>query len=81
MDSTFSNWSGVVGPKGMTTAQVAYRNGVFARTVEATDWKEEVEREKLSAHDLDSAAAARFVADENVTLTSTMTRLGLAKQV
>jgi putative tricarboxylic transport membrane protein len=79
IDTAFSNWRGVVGPKGLTAPQVAYWNGVFERTIKTADWKEEVEREKLTEHYLDSAGATKFVADQDKRLSATMAKLGLAK--
>jgi len=32
-DAVFSNWRGFVGPKGMTPAQIAYWDGIFAKVV------------------------------------------------
>ncbi len=79
IDTVFSNWRGVVGPKGMPAEQVAYWNGVLTKTVQTQEWKEEVAREKLTDHYLDSAAATSFVAAQNDALTATMAKLGLAK--
>lgn len=79
IDSVFANWRGVIGPKGMTPEQIDYWQGVLKKTVETPMWKEEVEREKLSEHFLDSKATAAFLDSQNAALSAVMGKLGLAK--
>jgi len=79
VDSVFSNWRGLVGPRDMTEDQIAYWNDVLARTVKTDEWRQEVERQQLTDHYLDSADMALFLAAQNTALAEIMTKLGLAK--
>jgi putative tricarboxylic transport membrane protein len=80
VDAAFSNWRGVIAPKGMTPDQIKYWDGVFAKTVETPEWKEEIERAQLTSHYLASGATGEFLAAENTELEGIMNRLGLSKQ-
>jgi len=76
-DAVFSNWRGFVGPKGMTPAQVAYWDGIFAKVVASKEWKEEVERNELTPVYLDSAKTKAFLDTENAKLVTILKELGL----
>jgi putative tricarboxylic transport membrane protein len=76
----FSNWRGVIAPKGMTPEQVQYWDGIFAKTVETPEWKEEIQRSQLTGHYLQSRETGEFLAAENEKLTSVMNKLGLSKE-
>jgi putative tricarboxylic transport membrane protein len=80
IDAAFSNWRGVIGPKGMTPEQVQYWDDIFAKTVETREWKEEVQRSQLTSHYLQSRATGEFLAAENEKLTGVMNKLGLSKE-
>jgi putative tricarboxylic transport membrane protein len=80
VDAVFSNWRGVIAPKGMTPEQVQYWDGIFAKTVETPEWKEEIQRSQLSGHYLQSREAGAFLAAENEKLTGVMNKLGLSKE-
>jgi putative tricarboxylic transport membrane protein len=79
VDAAFSNWRGVVGPKGMTPEQTRYWDGVFARTVETQEWKDETQRSQLTGHYLQSHETGEFLAAENDKLAGVMHKLGLAR--
>jgi putative tricarboxylic transport membrane protein len=79
VDAVFSNWRGLVGPKDMPAEQVQYWTGIFAKTVETEEWKEELQRSQLTEHFLDSVATKRFLEDQNSTLSEIMGGLGLSK--
>ena len=64
----------------LTPAQIKYWDGVFAKTVETPEWKEEIERAQLTGHYLASGATGEFLAAENMKLEGIMNRLGLSKQ-
>jgi putative tricarboxylic transport membrane protein len=42
-DSVFASSRGVIGPKGMSAAQIAYWENVLARVVESDEWKKDME--------------------------------------
>ncbi len=79
IDAVFSNWRGVIGPKGMTPEQIAYWDDIFAKTVATPEWKEETKRSQLVSHYLHSHDTGQFLATENDKLTAIMSKLGLAK--
>jgi putative tricarboxylic transport membrane protein len=80
VDAVFSNWRGVIAPKGMTPEQIQYWDGIFAKTVETAEWKEEIQRSQLTGHYLQSRETAEFLAAENEKLTGVMNKLGLSKE-
>ncbi len=80
VDAVFSNWRGVVGPKGMTPEQIQYWDDIFAKTVETQEWKEEVQRTQLTSHYLQSRATGQFLGAENEKLSGVMNKLGLSKE-
>jgi putative tricarboxylic transport membrane protein len=48
-DATLSNWRGLVGPKGMPPARVAYWEEVMRRLLDSSEWKKELETNFWSA--------------------------------
>jgi putative tricarboxylic transport membrane protein len=77
--AVFGNWRGVVGPKGLTPAQVAYWEQVFAKLVKTDEWKREMEKNFWSDFYLGSRDSQAFLEKENATLRALLTDLGLAK--
>ena len=78
-NAVFGNWRGVVGPKGLSPAQVAYWEQVFAKLVRTEDWKRDMERNFWSDFYMGSRDAQAFLEKENATLRALLTDLGLAK--
>jgi len=78
IDAVVSNWRGIVGPKGMTPAQIAYWDDVFAKTVATAEWKEELARAQLAPHYLDSHDARPFLDAEYRRIADIMRRISLA---
>jgi putative tricarboxylic transport membrane protein len=80
VDAVFSQWRGLMAPKGLTPAQIAYWDGVLDKTVQTKDWKDHVERTQLTYHYLDSGQARDFVIDQNEKVRAILTGLGLIKK-
>ncbi len=78
IDAVVSNWRGIVGPKNMTAAQIAYWDDVFAKTVATAEWKEELERTQLEQHYLDSKNARGFLDSEYGRIADIMKKISLA---
>jgi putative tricarboxylic transport membrane protein len=78
IDAVFSNWRGLVGPKGMTPDQIQYWDDIFAKTVKSQAWKDELERSQLADHYLDSKDTRAFLEAENVKLAEIMGKLELS---
>jgi putative tricarboxylic transport membrane protein len=79
LDVVFSNWRGIIGPRGMTAAQIAYWDAVFAKTVASAEWKQETERSGLGEHYLDSGRMRGFLDVEHDKLADIMKRISLAQ--
>jgi putative tricarboxylic transport membrane protein len=75
----FGGWRSIMGPKGMTPAQIAYWEKTLAQVVATPEWKTDLERNYWSD---DFALSAQFRADlkqEYADMKSVLTELGLAK--
>lgn len=79
MDSVSSNWRMVVGPKGMSTPQMQYWDGVFGKMVQTAEWKRELETSLQEFVYLNSRDSLKYCEQENVDKTRTLAELGLAK--
>jgi putative tricarboxylic transport membrane protein len=80
VDAVFSQWRGLMGPKGLTPAQIAYWDGVLGKTMQTQPWKDHIERTQLTFRYLDSTAARTFVMDQNETVRAILAGLGLIKK-
>ncbi len=76
----FSNWRGLVGPRGLTPAQVAYWEGVFAKLVQIDEFKQDVERNFWVTNYRGSADMTKFLKAEHEELTGLLADLGMAKR-
>ncbi|HEY6259197.1 MAG TPA: tripartite tricarboxylate transporter substrate binding protein [Xanthobacteraceae bacterium] len=79
VDAVFSQWRGLMGPKGLTPSQIAYWDAVLAKTVATQEWKDHIARTQLTYRYLDSNQARDFVADQNEKVRAILTGLGLIK--
>jgi len=80
VDAVFSQWRGLMGPKGLSLAQIAYWDGVLGKTVQTVEWKEHIERTQLTYRYLDSGQARDFIMDQNEKVRAILTGLGLIKK-
>jgi putative tricarboxylic transport membrane protein len=80
VDAVFSQWRGLMGPRGLTATQVAYWDGVLGKTVQTKDWKDHIERTQLTYRYLDSAQARDFITDQNEKVREILTGLGLIRR-
>jgi len=60
-DVVMSNWRSVIGPKGMTDAQVAYWERALARVVETDEWKKDLEANFWDSDFLGSADTRKLM--------------------
>ena len=72
-------WRGIAGPKGMTTAQIAFWDDVLGKATRSEDWKRELERNLWSDFYMNSAQSRRFLDQQNEELRALMTDIGLAR--
>ena len=74
-----SFWRGVIGPKGMTPAQIAYWEEALGRVVQADDWKKYQQAEMFETDYRNSVESAKFLQSEYAEYKAILTELGLAK--
>ena len=79
VDSTYSTWRGVVGPKGLTKLQITYWDRLFAKLTSLDDWKKEMEVNLWVASYLDSEKSRAFLEQQHKEHYSILNDLGMAK--
>ena len=72
-------WRGVIGPKGLSPAQIAYWEGEFAWLASTDDWKKYLTDNLLIAEFMNARDAARFMQSEAAEYRALLTELGLAR--
>jgi putative tricarboxylic transport membrane protein len=72
-------WRGLAGPKGMTSAQIAFWDDVLGRAVKSEDWLRELERAQIENIYRNSVETAKFWKDEFEETRAILTEIGLAK--
>jgi len=76
-DAVSGNWRGVLGPKGLTDAQAAYWEGVFARMAATPDWKQYLEKTALEDYYLDRRKTGSFLEAEYRNVAAILKEIGL----
>jgi len=76
----FSNWRGIVGPRGLTAAQVAYWEGVLRKLVQLDEFRQDVDRNFWVSNYRGSADMAKFLKAEHEELRALLGDLGMAKR-
>ena len=77
---TVTHGRGILAPPGITTAQVAYCDDVFAKLVVSDDWKRLIDANSTDGHHLRSRDFAKFLDTEYAVSKTILTELGFAKQ-
>jgi putative tricarboxylic transport membrane protein len=77
--AVMDTWRGVIGPKGMTTAQVAWWDGVLAKAVVTDTWKQALEQNTWEANYLNSAQTGKLFDAEHVEYRAILGELGMVK--
>ena len=77
MDATYYAWRGFLAPKGLTTAQIAYWDQVFARVAHSDEWKKELEENAWAEGFLGSADTRRHLDAEYEMLSRMLADLGV----
>jgi putative tricarboxylic transport membrane protein len=78
-DVIVSNWRSMVGPRGMTEAQVAYWEQAFKRFVESDEWKKELETNFWTSEYMRSAETRKYLEQDNAQVRAFLAELGLAR--
>ena len=79
IDSIASFWHAVIGPAGMSAAQVRYWEEMLAQLAVTEDWKKQLDDNYLTPQFMKSAAATKFLGAQYGELKSILTELGMAK--
>ena len=75
-DAVVSQWRGVVGPKGMGEAQVAYWEQVLKRMTEADAWKQDLDKNYWVADFMNARQMRQFMDKDNASLKVFLGELG-----
>ncbi len=78
-DAVVSQWRGVVGPKGMSEAQVAYWERTLRRMTEADEWKQDIAKNFWSPEFMGAREMRQFMDRDNAVLKVFLNELGLVK--
>ena len=78
-DVSLSNWRAIIGPKGLTAAQIGYWEGVLAKVVGSDEWKTALEQQFWDGNFLRSREFAKYMDNEYAQTRPVMLELGLAK--
>ncbi len=79
LDVQLSNWRALIGPKGMTAAQIAYWEDVLAKMVATDEWKKEIEDQNWDGRFLRSKEFTQYMEKEYGTTKVILNELGLVK--
>ena len=77
--ASFANWRGVIGPKGMTAAQIAFWDDLLGRVVRSDEWLREIAQYGWEPEYMNSADSRRFLERQNEELKVLLAELGLAR--
>ncbi len=77
--ASFSNWRGVIGPKGLSAAQIAYWDDLLGKIVHTEEWTKEVAQLGWEAEYLNSAESRKFLERQHEELKVLLGELGLAR--
>ena len=78
-DAVVSNWRNVIGPKGMSDAQVTFWEEALRRMTEADEWKKELEANFWSSEFMRGAESRKAMERDYALLRTFLIELGLAK--
>ncbi len=74
-----ADFRGLMGPKGMSQAQIAYWNNVFSNLVKLDDWKKYDKDSFVETHYLNSKGTDEFMAEQYNVYKGILTDLGMAQ--
>jgi putative tricarboxylic transport membrane protein len=80
VNAVVSNWRVILAPQGVTPEQTAYWENVLARVVQASEWKEMLEKNVVTAHFMRGGETRKFLNEEYDEMKATLDALGLVKQ-
>ena len=78
-DVSLANWRALIGPKGLSAAQVGYWEDVLTKVVATDDWKKILDRYFWDGNFLRSKEFGEYMKSEYAQTKAIMTELGLVK--
>lgn len=78
-NSIFSSWRGVIGPKGMSAAQVVYWENVLAKVVASDEWKKDMVNNYWESNFMTSADSRKFLQAQYEEYKNVLVEVGLAR--
>jgi putative tricarboxylic transport membrane protein len=79
VDGVSSSWRGLMGPKGMTPAQIAFWDKVLTAMVQTDEWKKDIDANFWDNNYSDSAGSRKRLDEEYAEYKAVLTELGVAK--
>jgi putative tricarboxylic transport membrane protein len=79
IDAVTANWRSLVGPRGLTQAQIAYWDQTLAVMVKSPEWQQALARYQWEDEYLNSAGALKFMQEEYKLLETLLGELGEVK--
>lgn len=79
LNAVFDTWRGVIGPKGLTPAQVAYWEGTFAKLTRTDEWKRDLKNNLWMSSYKNSRESKKFLDDQYNELKALLTELEMAR--
>jgi len=76
----FGGWRAIMGPKGLSAAQVAFWEGVLRKATEVPEWKDGILKNYWSDDFVTSAQFSRDIEKDYAGMKAVLVDLGLAKQ-
>jgi putative tricarboxylic transport membrane protein len=80
IDNVFSASQGLIGPRGMTPAQIAFWESAAQRLAQSDEWKKELAASYWETNPLGSRDAVKFYETQFADLREMLADLGFAKQ-
>ena len=79
INSEYASWRGIMGPRGMNAAQIAWWEDVFARLTKTEDWRQDVEKNIWEVTYKGNRDAVKEMAQHNDEFKRILVDLELAK--
>jgi putative tricarboxylic transport membrane protein len=77
VDAVYFSWRGFMGPKGLTSGQMAFWDQAFAQMVKAPEWKQDVARNAWAEDFMNSTQTLRHLESETETIQKLLMELGV----
>lgn len=80
LDVVFSSWRSVIGPKGLSDAQLAFWDSVLKQMIATDEWKKDLEANLWVQNYMNSRESRVFLDRQYAEIKAILTELGLAAQ-